>query len=50
MVRKKKKKSLELNNCDPLMKTKTWALVPLPPGNNLVGWKWIYKTKLTAEG
>ena len=33
-----------------LMKNKTWSLVPLPVGKNLVGCKWVYKTKFTAEG
>ena len=35
---------------DSLMKKKTWTLVPLPPRKNLVGYKWIYKTKFIAEG
>jgi hypothetical protein len=35
---------------DSLMKNNTWNLVPLPPGKNLVGCKWIYKTKFTAKG
>jgi len=34
---------------DSLMKNKTWTLVLLPPGQNLVGCKWIYKTKFIAE-
>ena len=33
-----------------LMRNKTWTLVPLPHRNNLVGCKWIYKTKFIAEG
>ncbi len=31
------------------MKNKIWSLVRLPLGKNLVGWKWVYKTKFTAE-
>jgi hypothetical protein len=34
---------------DSLMKNKTWTLIPLPPGNNLVGCKWIYKTSLLQK-
>jgi transposase InsO family protein len=29
---------------------RTWDLVDLPPGANLVGCKWIYKVKLRANG
>jgi hypothetical protein len=35
---------------DSLMKNNTWNLVPLPPGKNLVGCKWVYKTKFIVEG
>ena len=35
---------------ESLMKNKTWSLVPLPVGKNLVGCKWVYKTKFIAKG
>jgi hypothetical protein len=35
---------------ESLIKNKTWTLVPLPPRKNLIGCKWVYKTKFTAEG
>ena len=35
---------------ESLMKNNTWFLVPLPVGKNLVGCKWVYKSKFTAEG
>jgi histone deacetylase 1/2 len=33
-----------------LMKTKTWHLVPLPKGKNIIGCKWVYKVKRKADG
>ena len=33
-----------------LMKHDIWNLVDLPQGKNLVGCKWVYKTKLKADG
>ena len=28
----------------------TWTVVPLPPGKNVVGSRWVYKVKLRADG
>ena len=33
-----------------LQKSNTWELVDLPPGRKLVQYKWVYKTKLAADG
>ena len=35
---------------ESLIKNKTWTLVPLPLRKNLIGCKWVYKTKFVAEG
>jgi hypothetical protein len=35
---------------DALMHQKTWNMVPLPPGKNLVSCKWIFKIKSNADG
>lgn len=35
---------------DALVKNKTWELVPLPKGKNVIGCKWIYKTKFKSNG
>ena len=35
---------------DSLMKNQTWELCNLPPGIKLVTAKWIYKTKIGADG
>jgi hypothetical protein len=35
---------------DALSQTKTWTLVPRPPGVNIVGSKWIFKTKHRPDG
>ena len=31
-------------------KNKTWELVDLPKGKEVIGVKWVYKTKSNAEG
>ena len=33
-----------------LMDNNTWDLVPLPKGRNLVRCRWIYRTKIAADG
>ena len=35
---------------DSLQENKTWEIFTFPPGRKLVHWKWIYKTKLVADG
>jgi histone deacetylase 1/2 len=35
---------------DSLIKNQTWDLVSPFPGKNLVGCKWVYKTKFIADG
>lgn len=35
---------------EAIMSNKTWELCALPEGKKTVGLKWIYKTKLNAEG
>jgi hypothetical protein len=35
---------------DALQQTGTWILVPPPPGVNIVGSKWIFKTKHRPDG
>ncbi|KAG9446567.1 hypothetical protein H6P81_012695 [Aristolochia fimbriata] len=35
---------------DALTKTRTWDLVSLPPGKSVIGCKWIFKVKTTADG
>nr|CAN78876.1 hypothetical protein VITISV_033245 [Vitis vinifera] len=35
---------------DALTKNHTWDLVPLPPGQSVVGCKWIYKIKTCSDG
>ena len=36
--------------CASLVKNKTWELVPLPKGKNIVGSKWVFKVKRNADG
>jgi hypothetical protein len=33
-----------------LMENDTWDLVPLPKGINLIGCKWVYRTKYEIDG
>ena len=52
-VQDKDKTKLEksmTSECNSLTKNKTWTLIPLPHGNNLVGCKWIYKTEFITNG
>jgi hypothetical protein len=35
---------------DALITNRTWILVPRPPGTNIVGSKWIFKTKFRPDG
>jgi hypothetical protein len=35
---------------DALISNRTWTLVPRPPGTNIVGSKWIFKTKFRPDG
>ena len=35
---------------EALQENKTWTLVPRPPGTNIVGSKWIFKTKFRPDG
>ena len=39
-----------LDELAALHHTKTWVLVPRPPGVNIVGSKWIFKTKHLPDG
>jgi hypothetical protein len=35
---------------DSIERNNTWDLVDLPEGKNSIGFKWVYKTKMNAEG
>ncbi|KAK3035364.1 hypothetical protein RJ639_033648 [Escallonia herrerae] len=35
---------------ESIMQNHTWELVDLPPGNKLLGCKWIFKRKMKADG
>ena len=35
---------------DAIEKNQTWELVSLPQGKDVIGVKWVYKTKLNANG
>lgn len=39
-----------LDEINALHNNKTWILVPKHAGMNLVGSKWVFKTKLSANG
>ena len=38
------------NEYDSLIKNKTWELVELPKGKNVVNNKWVYKNKFKFDG
>ena len=33
-----------------ILQNETWELVDLPPGKNAIGCKWVFKTKINADG
>jgi hypothetical protein len=35
---------------DSIERNNTWDVVDLPEGKNNIGVKWVYKTKLNADG
>ena len=35
---------------ESILKNHTWELVDIPPENKLIGYKWIFKRKLKADG
>ena len=38
------------NEYDALMKNRTWHLVPLKKGSNVIDCKWVYKIKRKSDG
>lgn len=35
---------------DALQRTRSWSLVSLPPGKNVIGCKWVFKVKKNSDG
>ncbi|KAH9316136.1 hypothetical protein KI387_024763, partial [Taxus chinensis] len=35
---------------DAIEKNQTWELMDLPKGKDMIGVKWVYKTKYNADG
>ena len=35
---------------ESILKNHTWELVDIPPGNKLIGYKWIFKRNLKVDG
>ena len=35
---------------DAIKRNNTWELVDLPKGKEVIGVKWVYKTKINADG
>uniref|UniRef100_A0A2N9F271 Reverse transcriptase Ty1/copia-type domain-containing protein n=1 Tax=Fagus sylvatica TaxID=28930 RepID=A0A2N9F271_FAGSY len=35
---------------DALQRQSTWSLVPPPPGQNIIGCRWVYKLKCNSDG
>ena len=38
------------NEIESIMQNHTWELVDLPPGSKPLGYKWIFKRKMKADG
>lgn len=39
-----------LEKLDALYKNKTWTLVPRPMNKNIIGAKWVFRTKFKKDG